>query len=526
MAGMPHAGFLQPQASAGQGAAWPAPPRAAVLDGITSHVTKDGDAADAYTQTKVATGYVMLVRATDDAIARFWGCLGSLKSTSTYHVSPSAAASAGGPQRAVISDGGSLKLNATGGVATEHVDGGWHLIHVADHDNAPNGDIYTQADGATRELLGSYLRPASPSPDFTLFTLGAFRYKPGPLLSTFAEGTIGYLARYDGEQLSAASWDAIWEAFDTGGGRADTRVITARIQGLLTTGTLKTAGDLDGSTPNHVGSNPATFIDCTFERAVYTAHRYAYSGAAAYITASAADAATINAQLKSAAGSVTVVSIMQSDMALGDETVYREQFGAFDDADTTGSGYLVSRHTLGQHRFVALNDAGGIIRDSGTAGPVIYDGSPHMALHIDTAAASIAQAKIAADGAAFVNLGGTYNRGSVGALGWFTLSGGVRGPDPPTVNAELGHCLFRAVIHEDLTADRADLWNAFNTALGDSAQDNMHAACRALMAAIESAVASTANIIFAMEFLEGASPDYGDAPTIIGAQYSPAGVTP
>ena len=37
--------------------------RAAVLDGATSHITIDGLAADAYGQTDVAHGYVMLIKA-------------------------------------------------------------------------------------------------------------------------------------------------------------------------------------------------------------------------------------------------------------------------------------------------------------------------------------------------------------------------------------------------------------------------------------------------------------------------------
>lgn len=244
------------------------PNLAAVLDGDTGHITIDGLGADAYGQTKVATGYVMLVKSVTPG-SRFWASISNQNASSTYQIGLAATATGGaeGQARAVFVLNGSIKLNVDGPANTQHIDGAWHLIHSADHYNAPNGDVFVQVDGATRTLLGSYLRYADPV--HTMCSLGVLRRNVGPVPTGFSAGTLGYFARYDDEALDQDSWDAIAAAWDTGGGRQDTRRISEAIQGELTTGAVKWAGQLDGSRPHANPDSVAApiYVDVDFELA-------------------------------------------------------------------------------------------------------------------------------------------------------------------------------------------------------------------------------------------------------------------
>lgn len=500
---------------------------AAVFNGTTSHITIDGLAADAYGQTKVATGYVMLVKASPPS-SRWWVSFANTDDLGTYSTMLNTLST---KMQGVVVFEGSTKLNVTGPAQTQHVDGEWHLIHGADHYDDPNGKVYGQVDGATRSLLGTYARFVSPTPNNSMFSLGVLRYKSGPTFFGRKAMIIGYLARYDDEILDQAAWNRIFAAFDTGGGRYDTRVITEAIRGeLVGAGSLKWAGALDGSLP-HVNPDAVAdpiYVDITFEPANYIAPKYAYMTTGAYMRASNADAATINAIIKSAAGPITVIGVYGADPELGSKTTYRELFGAANQIDTGGSLWLVTRQSVnGFYRFAAYDDSTNVLR-LGDHSETIYDGSVYQFVHVETAVASVAQTKAAINGAAFENLGATWLRSSLGQLDWFTYVGGIRGAVPDVVNTSLGHEYCRFVIDEDLTADLADIWGAFNDVLLDDLT-NMPAAIAAMKTAIETAVTDPGpdgNIIYAEEYIEGSVATHGDTAIKVGVTYTPAGVTP
>lgn len=245
------------------------PPRAAVLNGTSSYIDFDGLAADAYAQTKAATHYVMLLKSAGlDTTFRYWFGISDDATPSKYHaiINQTGAGGSEGRLRTLVVNTSTL-LNATGTAATEHIDDAWHMVQSADHYNAGNGDVVVQVDGATREMLGSYLRFAAPT--YELCSVGSRRHDG--TVDLFVDGVVGYLARIDGEILSQASWTAIHTAFDTGGGRLNTRRVTEAIQGALTTGVCKWAGNLDGSAP-HVNTDSIAapiYNNCTFEAAGY-----------------------------------------------------------------------------------------------------------------------------------------------------------------------------------------------------------------------------------------------------------------
>lgn len=496
-------------------------PYAAALNGTSSWINLDGLAADAYGQTKIATGYVMLVKSVTPG-SRYWAALANADDLGTYQT-PLAALS--GKLSATIVLAGTTKQNAQGPAQTQHVDGEWHLIHGADHYGDPSGLAYRQVDGATRSFLGAYVRFASPTPDYSMFSLGVLRYKSGPTFFGYSAGTLGYFARYDDEILDQASWDAIFAAFDTGGGRSNTRRITEAIQNELTTGTLKYAIALDGSAP-HVDPDSVgapTFVDVEFEPANYVAPKYAYMTSGAYMRASDADAATINANIKSAATPFTMIAVMGSDPELGDVNTFRVFFGASTNVGSAGSYYQV-RNIFGKYRLDVVRDDGTNIRNADTL-PIVTDGHVNQWLHVETAVASVAQTTVSINGVAFVNLGATWLRTELGQLDWFAYAGQIRGP-VPTINPELGHCYFRAVIDEDLTADRTAIWDAFNDVLQDDLS-NMPAAIAAMLAAIEAAVTVPAdNIIYAETYTPDSVAHYGDTAIKVGVTFTPAGVTP
>lgn len=250
--------------------------RAAVLDGATSHITIDGLAADAYGQTDVAHGYVMLIKAAVDVNFNWYATIGDNTNGQNNYVGVAASTGAGGAEgrlRSAVSDTPSATSSfIAGSAATGHVDSAWHLVHCADHKNGVNGDVTGQVDGATREVMASYVRYAVPSGGYDWFSIGCRRFQAAPLIQAILPMTVGYFARYDGEILSQAAWTAIWDAFNTGGGRRNTIRITNAIQAQLTgAGVCKWAGPLDESTP-HVNTDSVAapiYVDCTFEDAGY-----------------------------------------------------------------------------------------------------------------------------------------------------------------------------------------------------------------------------------------------------------------
>jgi len=205
--------------------------------------------------------HVALVKS-DSAAVRYWNHIGR---TTTSFYSPLNQDATG--KMRFVQPGAVV---GTGSAATEHDDGGWHMLQSADQYSVPLGTAIVQKDGETRETLGTYTRLP-----FTgdYFTLNGRRLGAGPTIDVLDTGTMGYYAVMEGADLSQADMDSIWDAFNTGGGRVNTRVITAAIEALG--GTVVYAVELNGQAsglhadPNGVGM--PTYVDCTFEDADYMA---------------------------------------------------------------------------------------------------------------------------------------------------------------------------------------------------------------------------------------------------------------
>ena len=496
------------------------PPMVAFLDGVTAHITIDGLGAVAYGQT-TDTHQILLVRAVDPTDFHYWTTAGS--STAQFHslINSVGTASLEGHTRAVRFAGVGL---ATSTANSQCADGGWHLLQGAGQYTGPNATVYLQTDGMTRESAGTYARVAGTCDKVTI---GARRHSSGPsVIDEIVPGHVGYFALITGVQLSQGDMDVIWAAFDTGGGRSNTRRITEAIQSVLGAGTLEWAGGLDGKLPhvNTAGAAAPIYVDAVLERAGpvgFHSPLYAYMPTGSYIRASDADATAINTIIKSTDDPLTVLCVMGSDPELG---AAQELFSASTNVDSNGSLWRV-RNVTSKPAFEVFDDDAGVLRFA-LHTDVIFDGRLNHVMHVETAVASAAQTKGSVNGAAFVNYGATWLRSSLGQLDWFSYSGGIRGVVPDNINAEFGHCYFRCVVDEDLTSDRVAIWDAFNDALaGDFI--NMPQAIAAMLAAIETAVTVPAtNIIYAEEYTQDSVASYGDTAIKVGVTFTAAGVTP
>lgn len=240
-------------------------PMVAVLNGTNAHIEIDGLAPVTYTQTG-DTHMVYLVKKAAPSLT-FWSFIGNNDATLLPWNAVEDMGSGTGELSALIRNQTTAALDFTGSSATNHADGEWHMLQASDQYTDPNGQVFLQVDGGTREASATYLRYAVDATYPKFFTLGALRRGVGGLPSGWDACKMGYYALVSGQKLSAANMDAIYAAFNTGGGRRNTRIITSTIQGLLSSGTLQFAGDLNGSAP-HVGPVPIC-VNCTHEVASY-----------------------------------------------------------------------------------------------------------------------------------------------------------------------------------------------------------------------------------------------------------------
>lgn len=233
----------------------------------SGYVTMDGMAADAYGQADEGHLTIMLVRNSDPSIFHYWAALSHPTSTINYigAVNQTGAAGAEGRLRGLIANGTGL-VNQPGTAATEHIDGEWHLVQSGEWLTAPPvATVWGKVGSNAREAMGTYTRFADPG--YGQFSLGVRRH--GTQVDLLHGGDIGYLARIDfpaGDTvISDAQQSDIHAAFSTGGGRRDTRVVTASILDIVApanSGRLKWAGNLDGG-PGHWdpdGVGPPVFV--------------------------------------------------------------------------------------------------------------------------------------------------------------------------------------------------------------------------------------------------------------------------
>ena len=251
---------------------------------------------------------------------------------------------------------------------------------------------------------------------------------------------------------------------------------------------------------------------------------YAFMEAGSYIDLHQDDVQAIEDVFDDANGKLTIINIFQACTPLGGVGTFRGLAGISTAVDTDGSFYNIVRYTSGEYRILARTDAGTPIFDSTTLGPVVFDGNLQFTHLSDLAVAFTATAKVALNGAAFVNLAVGYNRTALGVLERASTGAEIRGPSVSAANSCLGWNYLTAVIKEDTEADRTALYNGFNSALSDP-RYTMKAACAGFVAAVRSNVTES-NIIYLHEHRVGQVPLYGKVPTYGGVKWSLPGVQP
>lgn len=508
-------------------------PIATVLDGVTAHITID-DLAAVITQT-ADIQVISIVKGDDPTVSASWCVAGADDATSLPYWSVlgrSPTAPNEGHARTLTTSHVGVLVNATGTGQTQHVDGRYHMFQGADHYSAPNGQCYVQVDGATREAMGgAYARPANDATWSKWFTLGAFRRGLTPDITTLAEGAMGYFAIVTGVQFSQANMDAIWDAFDTGGGRNNTMVVTRAIEAAITdagAGTLQWAGELNGNaTAPHVnaaGADPPIYVDCTFELANYDLTRWAHFAGGAYSVASDEDAQAVEDVYDDVNGDVSFIESHEADFVLGDASVNRAVFGLSGDDDTNGSFTSFGRKSpTGECNVVYRSDAGANILGTAETSQVIFAGSPHLVQFFDTATTGTGTLRAKVDSDAVEALDASYVRASLGVLDIYSPAGRAVGPVPTTVSP-LGWVYWHISVAADLESISAAIATAYAGASGQ----------RAKYAAVLQAIIDggfEASIIYAQAFWEGSVAQYTQEPsgtgaTLTGVTYAAEGVSP
>jgi hypothetical protein len=135
----------------------------------------------------------------------------------------------------------------------------WHLFMSLDAEEAfDRGRIYLKTDGAPRlPRAFQHVRGFDEDPSFPLWcTIGALRRGALGAPAAYSDDMdVIYMAHISDCVPSDAQMDAVWTAFNTGGGRTDLQAITDAVQSVVTsvgTGQIDWAGPVDGTTPSHV----------------------------------------------------------------------------------------------------------------------------------------------------------------------------------------------------------------------------------------------------------------------------------
>lgn len=99
-------------------------------------------------------------------------------------------------------------------------------------------------------------------------TFGALRHSAGPTIVDFAAQKSAYAAIVEDHVATQANMDAVWDAFDTGGGRDGLSVVSDAINSNKGAGVLQWAGPFDGHGSPHYDAGPfgnPTYVNVTFE---------------------------------------------------------------------------------------------------------------------------------------------------------------------------------------------------------------------------------------------------------------------
>lgn len=236
---------------------------AASFDGVSGYATIDDIAEFAYANTSPAVHHVLLVKA--PAVTVEQQLISVTPNVATYPRQTFRGAASNGAQRVAVQQSGPLVQDVTGTDVFQ--DGEWHLIQWSTWLDGGQMKIYHKVDGEA--LVG---------PDADTFT--PFVWTPEKLVlgSGWANGAVGfvrvdlaYYAMFTGEQWEEAKWDALYDAWATGGGKEDLTAITdAILEGLENDARLRWAGALDGN-PGHVAPHgDITYTGgVTFEPALF-----------------------------------------------------------------------------------------------------------------------------------------------------------------------------------------------------------------------------------------------------------------
>lgn len=246
--------------------------------------------------------------------------------------------------------------------------------------------------------------------------------------------------------------------------------------------------------------------------------RFGYFDASAYVASDTTLGSQIETVINTSGGDFSVLLLWQADLNAAPDTTTRAVWAAMRSDDygvvfagrdyTDGSKY---RTTGGS---TATPPVYTVYNHTGT-GPELVDGSIHQLAHVDVGTTTTGDVHAQVDDGSDLTLASGYTRANLGTVHRLNFGGENR---TTGILPTLGWCYAAAVVDEDIRTSLDTIYTAFSDAYASDAR-NMHRACLAWLAAIETAATAPANVLYGEIYRANGSAAYGGDGTRTAVQY-------